>query len=43
VVFDEPRSMLGQEIRWVTRHELGTLTFPPADTELINLLQREGD
>jgi mutator protein MutT len=41
-VFDEPRSMLGQEIRWVTTRELGALTFPPADAELIEYLQRNG-
>jgi 8-oxo-dGTP diphosphatase len=31
----EPRPLLGQEIRWVLRHELRTLEFPPADSELI--------
>jgi 8-oxo-dGTP diphosphatase len=31
----EPRSLLGQEIRWVPRHQLETLEFPPADTELV--------
>jgi 8-oxo-dGTP diphosphatase len=31
----EPRPLLGQEIRWVPRHELRTLEFPPADSELI--------
>jgi mutator protein MutT len=34
----EPRSVLGQEIRWVTRQELGTLEFPDADKGLIELL-----
>jgi mutator protein MutT len=34
----EPRPLLGQEIRWVTRGELRLLRFPPADTELIRLL-----
>jgi mutator protein MutT len=33
-----PRPMLGQEMRWVTREELVTLGFPPADQELIKLL-----
>jgi mutator protein MutT len=33
-----PRPMLGQEMRWVTREELLTLGFPPADQELIKLL-----
>jgi 8-oxo-dGTP diphosphatase len=31
---------LGQEMRWVPRAELGTLSFPPADTELIERLIR---
>ena len=34
----EPRAMLGQEIRWVTREELRALTFPDADRALIDLL-----
>ena len=34
----EPRPALGQEIRWVTRQELTTLEFPPADRDLIELL-----
>jgi len=33
-----PRPLLGQEMRWVPRAELGTLGFPPADEELIALL-----
>ena len=32
---DTPRPMLGQELRWVSRAELTTLSFPPADAELI--------
>jgi mutator protein MutT len=34
----EPRPLLGQEMRWVARSELGSLAFPPPDTELITLL-----
>ena len=34
----EPRPRLGQEIRWVTREELGALQFPEADAELIRIL-----
>lgn len=34
----EPHPQLGQEMRWVTRSELGTLKFPDADAELIRLL-----
>ena len=37
---DEPRPLIGQEMRWVTRAELRTLRFPPADAELLELLQR---
>ncbi len=33
-----PRPLLGQEMRWVPRAELWSLGFPPADTELIELL-----
>ena len=33
-----PRAVLGQEMRWVTREELRTLPFPPADEELIEIL-----
>ena len=36
----EPRAVLGQEMRWVTREELRTLPFPPADEELIQILTR---
>jgi mutator protein MutT len=35
----EPQPMLGQEMRWVARHDLRTLAFPPADDELIELLE----
>ena len=31
----EPRAMLGQELRWITRAEFAGLEFPPADAELI--------
>ena len=31
----EPRAMLGQELRWISRHEFAALEFPPADTKLI--------
>ena len=33
-----PRPALGQEMRWVPREELRSLGFPPADTELIDLI-----
>jgi 8-oxo-dGTP diphosphatase len=35
-----PRPMIGQEMAWVTRTELPTLNFPPADDELIRRLTR---
>jgi 8-oxo-dGTP diphosphatase len=34
----EPRPHLGQEMRWVARDALRSLTFPAADRELIELL-----
>jgi len=34
----EPCPLLGQEIRWVPRHELLELAFPPADAELVTRL-----
>ena len=33
-----PQPLLGQEMQWVARAELGTLQFPPADAELIAAL-----
>ena len=36
----EPRPLLGQQMRWVRRGELGSLGFPPADTELIEMLMK---
>ncbi len=36
----QPRPQLGQEMRWVTRDELATLEFPPADVELIQILMQ---
>jgi 8-oxo-dGTP diphosphatase len=35
-----PRPVLGQEMRWVSREELRTLPFPPADAALIDILTR---
>lgn len=35
---DEPKPMLGQEIRWVPRGELAALRFPEADRELVERL-----
>ena len=36
----EPRPVLGLEMRWVRREDLATLEFPPADAELIRMLQQ---
>jgi mutator protein MutT len=33
-----PRPLLGQEMRWVPRHDLPLLRFPEADAELITRL-----
>ena len=35
-----PTPQQGQEMRWVSRQELGSLQFPPADAELIRMLVR---
>jgi 8-oxo-dGTP diphosphatase len=35
---EEPRPILGQEMRWVARDELRALDFPEADAALIELL-----
>ena len=37
----EPRPLLGQEIRWIERADLGNLEFPEADRELIEMLTRQ--
>lgn len=38
-LLDEPRPVLGQEVRWVSREDLRELDFPPADAELIERLR----
>jgi 8-oxo-dGTP diphosphatase len=38
-----PLPQLGQEMRWVARHDLATLELPPADAELIRLLSGTAD
>ena len=35
----EPRPLIGQEMRWVPRAELGSFEFPPADAKLIEILR----
>jgi mutator protein MutT len=39
----EPRAVLGQDMRWVTRAELKTMDYPEADRALIDLLTGSGD
>ena len=36
----EPRPLLGQELRWVSRAELAALPLPEADAGLVALLTR---
>jgi 8-oxo-dGTP diphosphatase len=37
----EPKPMMGQEMRWLHRHELASLPFPEADRDLIaHLIER---
>jgi mutator protein MutT len=37
---EEPRALLGQEVRWVPRKDLRSLAFPPADEALLTLLEQ---
>ena len=37
----EPKPLLGQELMWIPRRNLGQLAFPEADRELIELLSHE--
>ena len=39
-IADEPKPLIGQEIRWVAGDGLFELDFPPADAELIELLRK---
>ena len=38
----EPKGMIGQQVRWVSRDELATLPFPEADAQLIAVLSGDG-
>jgi mutator protein MutT len=40
VIHGEPKPVLGQELMWVERDDLGRLAFPAADRDLIELLRR---
>ena len=37
-IADEPRGLLGQEVRWVTRDDLPSLDLPEADRDLVDRL-----
>jgi 8-oxo-dGTP diphosphatase len=37
-----PTPQLGQEMQWVARERLASLQFPPADAELVEMLERNG-
>jgi mutator protein MutT len=37
----EPRPLLSQELRWVSRDEMRTLLFPEADRTLIEMLTKQ--
>ena len=37
----DPQPQLGQEMRWVSRGDLQTLEFPPADAAMIRTLLRQ--
>ena len=39
-ISEEPAPQQGQDMRWVTRSELGSLQFPAADSPLIEMLGR---
>jgi mutator protein MutT len=39
-ILGEPRAMLDQELRWVTRAELLTLDLPDGDREVVAMLTR---
>ena len=36
----EPTPQIGQQMQWIRRDDLATLKLPPADDELVALLQR---
>jgi len=35
----EPQTLIGQQMQWVTREQLGAIAFPEADRELVDLLR----
>jgi mutator protein MutT len=39
-VAGEPVAQIGQQMQWVRREDLSTLALPPADDELVALLQK---
>ena len=41
-IIGDPTPVLGQRMRWVSRAELKSLRFPPADRELIRVITDRG-
>ena len=41
-IIGDPKAVLGQRMRWVSRAELKSLRFPPADLELIRVITDRG-
>jgi 8-oxo-dGTP diphosphatase len=39
-VSGEPTAQIGQQMQWIRREDLSTLMLPPADNELVALLQK---
>lgn len=39
-VSGEPTAQIGQQMQWIRREDLSTLMLPPADDELVALLQK---
>ena len=41
-IIGDPKPVLGQRMRWVSRAELTSLRFPPADLELVRIITDPG-
>ena len=41
-ILGDPKPVLGQRMRWVSRAELTSLRFPPADLELVRIITDPG-
>ena len=40
-LLNDPRPLVGQDVRWVRREDLRSLRFPPADDELLRALNSQ--